>query len=735
MTTILIVDDRPINREVLSLLLDEHGYDVLEAEDGFQALMLVRNNYIDLIITDIAMPRMDGLTLVQELQTDPLFTKIPVIFYTATYKAAEAFRMANSANVKYVLIKPCDPEIILGTIEGILDPNSSFFNNKDNNFSIMSKVSKSQNIVENIDDEEERKTFSDLEKKNKIENINMRLTNIIEIGLDISLENNVEKLIYILCKGGRQFLDASLAGVLVKDPTNASQYTHYIVNEDNHMTCNQLIIDDFSDYLKELFLDRKIMCIHSPIVDLEKLGIHDISLPLSSLLTLPLKTNTSIYGKIYFINKKNVKIFTPGDQRFMMTLADKFSIKYENLMLYQAIEQHAKQLEDVTERLHLTLEAAHVGTWVWSMQTGQIILDKYACLLLGIKSEEYAVKSEGYLETLEAFLELLHPEDQSRVHYSLIELSKNGESDPIEFRVLRRDCSICYLMLRGKVYYDEKNEPSRMLGVFWDITEHMRAEEKLRNYRQQMAEIVRSNSLGEMASSLAHEINQPLAAIAAYIKGCIKRLENKNEVTPEIIQVLHETTQQAERAGEVIHRIKNFVHKGELFYETIDIHLMVEQSIQLIKQEIQNLSIEIIYVPNVKLTTVIVDKIQIQQVILNLLRNAIEAMKSAGIASPRITIDIHPKGKSRIIVNVIDNGPGFSVQNASRLFELYFTTKTKGMGLGLAICRSIIEAHAGQLKAFVLPEGGSCFQFDLPMKNDLKKSTQILADEFIQTIA
>jgi signal transduction histidine kinase/CheY-like chemotaxis protein len=713
MTTVLIVDDRPINREVLSILLDEHGYTLLEAEDGLQALELVRSNNIDLIITDIAMPRMDGLTLVKELQADRIFKKIPVIFYSATYKAAEAYRMANSSNVRYVLTKPCEPEIILGTIEGALDPNSPFFNNK------ALRVSENKEI-------ESLPRSLNLGKKDKLENVNMRLTNLIEISLDMSLEHDIEKLTYILCKGGRQFLDASYAGVLLKDSSDPTQYRNFVVSEDNTVGFHQKIeIKNFSESLNELFLSEKALCIHSPIVDIEKLGLNDVNLPFSSLLTLPLKTTKASYGKIYFINKRNRRIFTPGDQRFMMTLADKFSINYENLILYQAIEQHVKELEDVTTRLHLTLEAAHVGTWVWSIQTGQLLWDKYACLLLGLKAE-------AYTGVLDAFLNCLVPEDRKRVRKELLELSKNGKTDPIEFRVVWPDKSIRHLMLRGKVYYNEKNEPSRMLGVYWDITEHIQTEGKLRAYRQQMAEIVRSNSLGEMASSLAHEINQPLAAITAYIKGCIKRLEIKNEVTPEILEVLNEASLQAERAGEVIHRIKNFVRKGELFYETIDINSMVEQTIQLIKYESQSSTIEIVYVPNKDLPQLEVDKIQIQQVILNLLRNAIEAIKSVNIVEPKITINVQQNSKAQVTITVIDNGPGFSEQTASQLFELYFTTKPQGMGLGLTISRSVIEAHSGQLTALVLPQGGSCFQFDLPVKNRSKTPPAFLVNDLLQ---
>lgn len=704
MTTLLIVDDRAINREVLSLLLDEHGYTILEAEDGLKAIEIACNNVIDLIITDIAMPNMDGLTLVKALQADPKLKNIPIIFYSATYKAAEAYRMANASNVKYVLTKPCDPEIILGTIEGALDPDSEFFNNR-------------TLIEEKIENLDLQKTSYN-SKKDKLENINMRLTNLIEIGLDMSLEHDIEKLTYILCKGGRQFLNASYAGVILKDSETPGKYKNFVVSEDNSTSHHYLNIELFSEALKDIFIYERGVCTHSPVIDVSQLGLNDISLPFSSLLALPLKTTKRFYGKIYFINKKNCKIFTAGDQRFMMTLADKFAINYENLILYKAVEQHSKQLEEMTERLHLTLEAAQVGTWSWLIQTGELTWDKYACLLFGIDPASFT-------GTMESFLAFVHPEDRKRVKTELLEISKKDKAEPIDFRVIWPDKSIHHLMLRGRTYNDDANEPHRMLGVYWDITKHIQAEEKLRIYRQQMSEIVRSNSLGEMASSLAHEINQPLAAIAAYIKGCIKRLETKKEVTPEIIKILNEATHQAERAGEVVHRIKNFVRKGELFFENIDVNTLIEQAIQLIHQETQSFRVEVNYNPNKELPTVEVDKIQIQQVIINLLRNAVEAMKEVNTPEPKITIETIQNESNRLSIRVLDNGPGFSGQTAQHLFELYFTTKSQGMGLGLSICRSVIEAHSGQLSASVLPGGGSAFQFDLPISKVTKKQTII----------
>lgn len=704
MPTILIVDDRAINREALSLLLNEHEYEVLEAEDGLQATDLVQNNKPDLIITDILMPKMDGITFIKGLKENLSFAKIPVIFYTATYNAAEAHRLANASNINYVLTKPCDPEIILGTIESALKHDPLLFKNK----------------IQTLKD---HSPFLDPIKKEKLEKINLRLTNLIELSLDMSSAQDLEKLIYIMCKGGRQFLNSCYSGIILKDQNHISSCQNVVISSNNTINSYHFKGDELSESLKEIFLSEKAICLHSPIVKMDQIGLHDISLPFSSLLSLPLKTNRTFYGKIYFINKFSNKFFTPSDQRFMMTLADKFAINYENLLLYRQVERHTEQLEleiaqrnqteahlqEVTERLNLSLEAAKVGTWSWSLPNNELIWDKYASLLFGMIPQEFVGK-------LETFIERIIPEDQDKVQQELLTFIKHDLNQPIKFRIYWPDGSLHHLMLRGKVDYEE-GKPMRMLGVCWDITEQIQIEEKLSIYRERMAEVARSSSLGEMASSLAHEINQPLAAITAYIKGCINRIEHKKTLTPEIIEILHETALQAERAGEVIHRIKNFLHKGELFYETVDINRIIEEALHMMQSEFQRYDIQIIHMPKETLPHIRVDKIQLQQVILNLARNAMEALLESNTIAPQITIESNWDGLSRVLVKILDNGPGFSEETAEHLFDLYFTTKSQGMGLGLAICHSIIEAHSGQLSAETLAAGGACFQFDLPIQS------------------
>jgi signal transduction histidine kinase len=367
-------------------------------------------------------------------------------------------------------------------------------------------------------------------------------------------------------------------------------------------------------------------------------------------------------------------------------------------------------LRETSDHLCLALESANLGTWSWSIKKDNLILDSYSWQLLGI---------EGGLHdrTLKDFLNLLIIEDRDRVQHEILAMQEKTKSQMIAFRILWPDGTIRHLMLSGKVYFNEENTPIRIVGIYWDITQTKEAEEKIHAYRLQMNEAIRQSSLGEVATSLAHEINQPLASILAFSRGCINRLTNNFEITSEIFETLKVVAEQAERAGQIVHRIKSFVKKGQLFYETIDINLLVDEAIHLMQHDLEQYpALQLTFKKSRLRILIEVDKVQLQQVILNLARNAMEAMQGANTIQPKLLINVSQTPQKEIKVVVKDNGPGFAAGLSQRIFETYFTTKTQGTGLGLSICRSIIEAHGGQITATSLPTIGGSFEFIFPPK-------------------
>ena len=274
----------------------------------------------------------------------------------------------------------------------------------------------------------------------------------------------------------------------------------------------------------------------------------------------------------------------------------------------------------------------------------------------------------------------------------------------------------------GAVYYEEKtitplkDEQGNIIyfvSTGKDITERKLAEERARQHESQIAHYSRVSTMGEMASALAHELNQPLAAIVNYAQGCVRRLRsdavNPQELTPALEQIVA----QGERSGEIIRRLRNFMSKREPKRSHVDINDVIKEAADLASLEARHKNITLRFELDQHLTPVYVDVIQIEQVVLNLVRNAMESISNAECDKREVLIRTETKFKGAIEVEVQDSGPGLPDNQIDHIFEAFFTTKPGGMGMGLSISRSIIEAHGGQLFAKKNAGGGAVFAFTL----------------------
>lgn len=251
-----------------------------------------------------------------------------------------------------------------------------------------------------------------------------------------------------------------------------------------------------------------------------------------------------------------------------------------------------------------------------------------------------------------------------------------------------------------------------------EIKERKNMEEWLQRHQQKLAYAERTSSMGEMASALAHELNQPLAAIATSAQGLIRYLQDEEYEKKRLLNIIELVAKEAQRAGQVIHRMKNFARQGEVTKEKASINEIIKETMLLMQHEIKKHQVSIRLELNEFLPNMYIDSIQIQQALMNIIRNAIQSMKSGHTSHPLITIQNDLIEKHQIKITIIDNGPGFRVENPQQLFEPHFTTKKKGMGIGLSITRTIIQAHGGNLSAYLQPEGGACFQFILPINGE-----------------
>lgn len=281
---------------------------------------------------------------------------------------------------------------------------------------------------------------------------------------------------------------------------------------------------------------------------------------------------------------------------------------------------------------------------------------------------------------------------------------------------------VCYLEEKpqrdeGPFLREERNLVDAISEHLGRIVVYKRMEELERQHRAEIAHFARLSTIGEMSSALAHELNQPLCAIVIHTEGALRMMKSGDWDSNELLEAMEETGTQAERAGKIIHRIANLVRKKEPHRSGVSIVEIIGETINLIEYEARLKGIAIQWVePSEKFPMLEVDRIQIQQVLVNLLHNSFEAMKNVDQSKRQISIEVSIDENDMFQVMVSDTGCGLSAESTDRIFEPFFTTNSQGIGIGLSISRSIIEAHGGRIWAESNPAGGATLRFTLPMK-------------------
>jgi two-component system sensor kinase FixL len=260
-------------------------------------------------------------------------------------------------------------------------------------------------------------------------------------------------------------------------------------------------------------------------------------------------------------------------------------------------------------------------------------------------------------------------------------------------------------------------------GFVRDLTERQQTQQRLQDLQAELIHMSRFTAMGEMASTLAHELNQPLTAVASYLNGCRRLLEGADSTTDLMLRdAIDRAAEQALRAGKIIRRLRQFVARGETERHVENLAQLIEEASALALVGVKETGVRVTFVFDPGISFALADKIQIQQVILNLMRNAIEAMQET--TRRELTISTTAAGAGMVEISVTDTGPGLAPDIVSQLFQPFVTTKPHGMGVGLSISRTIVEAHGGRLWAEPNPEGGTIFRLTLKAL-----STEELSDD------
>ncbi len=309
----------------------------------------------------------------------------------------------------------------------------------------------------------------------------------------------------------------------------------------------------------------------------------------------------------------------------------------------------------------------------------------------------------------------VHPDDRERFLREYERLEGEGGHLDLEYRIRRPNGSIRDVHAIARMHR-EPDGALKVVGTLHDITERKRAEEEIRQTQDRLTQFARLSTMGEMAAGLAHEINQPLTAITNYAQALQRLLAAPQGPDPADVQLaLQQIAAQALRAGEVIRRLRSFVKNREARTEVIDPLQLITDLMTFAEPDTRVNDIRLRVETAEPLPPVVCDPVQVQQVMLNLIRNAIDAMNECGTAQREITIRAAREGDRSVEISVEDHGPGISPEVADNLGNPFFTTKPTGTGLGIAISRSILRAHGGRLSHRPTPGGGATVFFTLPI--------------------
>ena len=313
----------------------------------------------------------------------------------------------------------------------------------------------------------------------------------------------------------------------------------------------------------------------------------------------------------------------------------------------------------------------------------------------------------------------IHPEDRQQAIAYCTDATSRGKDHEFEYRAIAADGRHVWIRDVVSVIMGDDG-PKEVIGFMFDITERKRAEEQARQLQADLAHMSRLSTLGEMATGLAHELGQPLTVIANYANGSIRRLHSGNLSQDELKDMLERISAQARRGGSIIRGLESLVRKGEAKRVSIDINESILEIVDLTEVDAKRHKATTHLELKANLPAVLADPTQVQQVILNLVQNACEACEQVPVSQRVVTVHTAWAGEDELEITVSDSGPGVASELSDRLFEPFFTTKQKGMGMGLAISRSIVEAHHGKLWSTSNPESGASFHFTLPIAKEGK---------------
>ncbi|WP_460141940.1 trifunctional serine/threonine-protein kinase/ATP-binding protein/sensor histidine kinase [Pseudomonas sp. S2_E01] len=425
-----------------------------------------------------------------------------------------------------------------------------------------------------------------------------------------------------------------------------------------------------------------------------------------SILCLPLMNQAKLTGALYLENNLAARVFSPARIAVLKLVASQAAISLENARLYREVAER----EGKIRRL---VDANIIGILVWNAN-GDIVEANDA--FLRMVRFERADLTSGLLR----WRDLTTPPFREMSERHLAEAMRTGYAQPYEKEYFTKDGGRLPVIVGLAMF--EANSKEGVAFVL-DLTERKQAEEKIREserrYREVQTELAHANrvaTMGHLVASIAHEVNQPIAAAILNADAALRWMSLQPPQIDEVRNVLGSLILDANRAADVLGRIRQHIRKTPPEKGPVDITAAIGEMIELSRSQVTKNGASLLTEINEQLPRIVGDRVELQQVLLNLIMNALEAMNGVAEGERHLHISAQLDEAGCVRVSVRDSGPGFSAENTEQIFDSFYTTKPTGMGMGLSICRSIIEAHGGRLWASANAPHGATVQFTLPVE-------------------
>ena len=427
-----------------------------------------------------------------------------------------------------------------------------------------------------------------------------------------------------------------------------------------------------------------------------------------SILCLPLIRQATLVGLLYLENALTSHVFTPDRARLLELLGSQAAISLENTRLYSDLREREAKIRRL-------VDSNIIGIFFYNLDRHIFEANDAFLEMLGYSRDDIIA---GRLD----FTNLTPPEWAEADEQRLAELISTGTWRPSEKEFFRKDGSRIPVLL-GSATFDELRRQG--IGFVVDLTERKRAESEARESERrfgeaqlQLAHANRIATMGQLAASIAHEVNQPLAATLTNAATAMRWLARQPPNVEKTKQSIERIVSDGQRAAEIVSRIRAFSKKAPVRNEDVEVNDAILGIIELTRVPLSENGVSVKMQLADGLPTVLGDRVQLQQVILNLIMNAIEAMSEVGVGMRELTISTGKAEANGVFVAVSDSGPGLPVPSPERIFEAFYTTKSRGLGMGLSICRSIVDAHGGRLWAAANAPRGAIFRMMLPTREN-----------------